>query len=208
MKHRRVRRAKPFVRRKGRAARSAAGHHRYAQQAFAAGRADRLAGRPENRFYTAGPYASSYRLGVHARAANPRRKKQTRRRPLKGKVVTTVSHSKVVRRTNPRHVLYATKPGHPRLKYLGHGKFGEKGRAQLFGSVAEGNAVGRALREAFPAVLRGWIVTAGAEAPESTGRHAQRRRLTRGTDPADTLYRDKVRADAERAHRWLAKQAK
>lgn len=32
--------------------------------------------------------------------------------------------------------------------------------------------------------------------------------LRQGTDPAEHLYRDQVRRDAEAAHRWLAQQVK
>ncbi len=139
------------------------------------------------------------------RAKRIRRSKATARSSA-GKRVTTVTNSKVVRVTNPRVVLYATKPGKKRLKYLGHGKFGERGRAQLFASVALANQAGRTLRDAFPQALRGWTVTAGAEPAESSGR-THRRRLPQGVDPAERLYRDQARRDAEAAHRWLSKQA-
>jgi hypothetical protein len=32
--------------------------------------------------------------------------------------------------------------------------------------------------------------------------------LRQGTDPADTLYREQVRRDADLAHKWLAAQVK
>jgi hypothetical protein len=147
------------------------------------------------------------------RGRNPRRKaKAPRRRKTKArraKTVTTITRSKVIRRTNPALVaLYASKPGMKRLKYLGRSKFGERGRAVLFRTVAEGNAAGRILRDAFPQALRGWTVSAGTEPVESAGPRPHRRRLTRGADPADSLYRDKARRDAQAAHRWLAKQPK
>lgn len=108
-------------------------------------------------------------------------------------------------------MLYASKPGHARLKYLGRGKFGQTGRAKLFTAPAA-QTTAQMLRDLYPQVLRGWTLSAGAQAGAAVvGSHAQRaprRRLTQGADPAESLYRDKVRRDSEAAHRWLAKQAK
>lgn len=144
------------------------------------------------------------------RGPNPRKapRRAKRAKAGRGKTVTTVTNSKVIRRTNPRVALYATKPGMRRLKYVGHGKFGERGRAVLFGSVAEGNAAGRALRDAFPQALRGWTVSAGADAPPAAERRTRRRRLPQGVDPADQLYREQARRDSAVAHRWLDKHGK
>lgn len=135
-------------------------------------------------------------------------KRVRRGKAVRGKTVTTVTRSKVIRRTNPRLVaLYASKAGMRRLKYLGRGKFGERGRAKLF-TGAEVNAVARVLRDTFPQELRGW--TLHGDAPEESGpRHARaRRRLRQGADPAEALYREQARRDSEVAHSWLGKQAK
>lgn len=91
-----------------------------------------------------------------ARAKNPRRK-------VRGKTVTTVSQSKVIRRTNrrpsrPLVVLYAHRTGMHRLKYLGHGKFGERGRPMLFKTVAAAELAGWILKDTHPAALRGWTL--------------------------------------------------
>lgn len=134
-----------------------------------------------------------------------------RRRAPRGQVVTTVSQSKVIRRTTnrgPLHVLYASKPGHPRLKYLGRGKFGARGRAVLFRSAAEGNLIGRVLVDAFPQILRGWTVSAGAPESDSPAARVRRRPLMQGVDLAERLHREQARRDSEAAHRWLAKQKK
>jgi hypothetical protein len=147
---------------------------------------------------------------LNARRTNRRPVKRAapRRRRHRGKVVTTVSRSKVIRRTTNRRalvVLYASKPRHTRLKYLGHGKFGAKGRPVMFQSAAEANAVGRALVEAFPAILRGWTVRADTD-PRAPA--PARRFQAEPMGPAEALYRDQVRRDTEAAHRWLARQKK
>ena len=144
------------------------------------------------------------------RTANRRPVKRAarRRRVPRGQVVTTVTQSKVIRRTNRSalHVLYASKPGHARLKYLGRGKFGARGRPVLFRSAAEGNLVGRVLVDAFPQIMRGWTVSAGTA--ESTATRTHRRPLLQGVDLAAQLHREQARRDSEAAHRWLAKQKK
>lgn len=53
--------------------------------------------------------------------------------------------------------LYVRRRGKTTLKYLGRGKFGVKGRAFLFASLAQALGAGRALRDAFPSALRGYI---------------------------------------------------
>lgn len=142
------------------------------------------------------------------RRRNPQNKKISRRRAPRGKTVTTVSQSKVIRRTTnrrPLHVLYATKPRHARLKYLGHGKFGARGRPVMFPTAAEANAVGRALVDAFPQILRGWTVRADKDtAPAAPVRRFQAEPM----GPAEAMYREQVRRDTEAAHRWLARQKK
>jgi hypothetical protein len=148
-------------------ARSRGGHHRLAQQAYSAGSADRAAGKAENTYYTAGPYASSYRLGFHARRRNPRRKASCGKKVARGKTVTTTTRATVIRRENrapPRRglvVLYATKPGRRRLKYLGRGKFGERGRPRGFNSRAAARLAAWVLRDSHPAALRGWTLAVG-----------------------------------------------
>ncbi len=77
-----------------------------------------------------------------ARVTNPRRKRKTNPLPAPGYLV----------------VLYATKPGGARLKYLGHGKFGSKGRPMLFKTVADATLAGHILRDSYPRVLRGWTL--------------------------------------------------
>jgi len=125
-------------------------------------------------------YMQSYRDSLIARVGLPerrqlprnqnarltRRKTRTRRAPrgktARGKTVTTVTRSKVVRRTNPRRsvVLYATKPGMRQLKYLGRGKFGERGRAQLFKSQGYAEAAAWVMKDTHPKELAGWTLTA------------------------------------------------
>jgi hypothetical protein len=101
------------------------------------------------------------------RGPKPSRKKVRRRAHNAGKTVTTTTRATVIRRTNrrPRRaliVLYATKPGMRRLKYLGHGKFGEHGRPMLFRSVAGATLAAVVLRDAYPSQLRGWTLKGGA----------------------------------------------
>lgn len=127
-------------------------------------------------------YMQSYRDALVARVGLPerrhlprnrntrltRRKTRTKRAPrgkaatARGKTVTTVTNSKVVRRTNPRPsvVLYATKPGMRRMKYLGRGKFGEHGRAYLFKSQAYAQGAAWVMKDTHPAELRGWTLAA------------------------------------------------
>lgn len=89
------------------------------------------------------------------------RAKMPRRKPVRGKTVTTTTRSKVIRRTNPRRVvLYAHKPGMRRLRYLGRGKFGEHGRAVLFPNKALADGAARILRDLHPQALRGWTLQA------------------------------------------------
>ncbi len=97
------------------------------------------------------------------RALNPR-KRAPRRRP---KITTTVTKAstKTVRKINraaprPLVVLYASKPGMRRLKYLGHGKFGEKGKPMLFKTRAGADLAAWVLRDSHPQALRGWTLTA------------------------------------------------
>jgi hypothetical protein len=169
---------------------------------------------PRDAFY--GPDSDHYIERDSIRGANRRptaKAHKARARKPRAKVVTTTTRSniKTIRRSaNPRLVvLYATKPGHKRLRYVGRGKFGETGRAKLFTDAAAA-AAAQMLRDLYPQVLRGWTLSAGAAAaaPKSGARRAPRRRLAQGVDPAEAIYRDKVRRDSEAAHRWLAKQAK
>jgi hypothetical protein len=206
------------------------------QQAHAAGKRDGEqglgplaprngpAGSQAHRLHAA--YMQSYRDALVARVgvrsptprgknARPRRKtvvpRRAARRAPRGKTVTTVSQSKVIRRTTNRralYVLYASKRGHPRLKYLGRGKFGTRGPPRMFQSIAEGNAVGRALVDTFPNVLQGWTVTAGEDTPPPSGAPQRRRLRQGGNDPAEAIYRDQARRDTDAGHRWYARQKK
>lgn len=96
------------------------------------------------------------------RSTNPRRPAPRRaKRTPRGKTVTTVTRSKVIRRTNPRSVvLYATKPGMQRLKYVGGDKFAARGRAVLFPTAAIAQVVARILRNCYAKALHGWTLTA------------------------------------------------
>jgi hypothetical protein len=120
-------------------------------------------------------YMQSYRdaivarVGIPERRRNPKRKARGRRprgRKVRGKTVTTTTRSKVIRRSNRRDplpalvVLYAHKPGMRRLKYLGHGKFGERGRPVMFKSAAYADLAGWILKDTHPTALRGWTLKA------------------------------------------------
>ncbi len=59
-------------------------------------------------------------------------------------------------------VLYASKPGMRRLKYLGRGKFGERGRPMLFPTALAAHLAATILRDEHPDALRGWTLKAGA----------------------------------------------
>lgn len=69
------------------------------------------------------------------------------------------------RRANPKPaalvVLYASRPGSRRLKYLGRGKFGERGRPMLFKTGAHARLAAGILRDTHPEALRGWTLKAG-----------------------------------------------
>ncbi len=113
----------------------------------------------ERRYGPGAPHRLPRGFGA-IRAINPRKRKG-------GKTVTTTTRATVVRRTNRRSpprslvVLYAQRPGMRRLRYLGRGKFGERGRPMLFNSVAHAALAGRILKDTHPHALRGWTLTAG-----------------------------------------------
>jgi len=91
-----------------------------------------------------------------------RRGKSRKKTRARGRGRLTVTDTHTVRRVNPRRalvVLYARK-GRDTLKYLGNLKFGKKGKARLFKSVAMATLTGQALREAYPQALRGFRMTA------------------------------------------------
>lgn len=151
--------------------------------------------------------ALNHQPPARRRKTNPKKKRARRRARPRGKTVTTVTRSKVIRRTNPQplSVLYIHK-GRKRLKYLGRDKFGERGRAKLFTAAAAATTA-QLLRDLYPQVLRGWRFTTGTDAAApAADRRTSRRRLAQGVDPAGVLYREKARQDTEAAHRWLAKQ--
>lgn len=153
---------------------------RTVEEAHAAGRRDGSQGLGPI-FPPAGPlrdaYKQSYNDALVARVGVPERRRNARKRgktattttratvPRKrGKTVTTTTRATVIRRTNRRArarvVLYAQRPGKRRLKYLGRGKFGERGRPMLFKSVASADLAAWILRDSHPQALRGWMLKA------------------------------------------------
>jgi hypothetical protein len=78
------------------------------------------------------------------RGINPRVRRKSNRRPGPALVV-----------------LYASRPGSRRLKYLGRGKFGERGRPMLFKTAAHARIAAGILRDSYPEVLRRWTLKAG-----------------------------------------------
>jgi hypothetical protein len=89
-----------------------------------------------------------------------RRQNARKKRRCKGGAVRPCGVKRIRRRqANPRlFVLYAHKAGRRTLKYVGHGKFAERGRAMLFRSLAQAQLAAHILKDGWGSALQGYTL--------------------------------------------------